>query len=522
MTGRLRAAIHTRKSSEEGLDQPFNSLDAQREACKAFIASQKSEGWSPVRTAYDDGGWSGGTMERPALKALLADIAAGRIDIVVVYKVDRLSRSLADFARMVDLFDARSVSFVSVTQAFNTTSSMGRLTLNVLLSFAQFEREVTGERIRDKIAASKAKGMWMGGNVPLGYSNGDRMLRINPAEAATVQHIFRRYLELGSVHALRDDLAATGYRTRQVTLSSGATRGGGPFGAGPLHHLLRNRIYLGEIVHRGTSHKGLHDPIIEHALFEAVQQRLASRSTPHTPHRPAAAPLAGILVDALGRPMAATHARGRSGRRYCYYLSSIPPSHPDAPRVLRRVPAPALETIVIGRLRAWSRRPAVTWPELLAFLRRIELHPEALVLTLVPPAHERWTIAAPDRCSTGEDNTLVVTAPLAVHTRGGRTACIAAGPRTRPDRALIAGLRRAHAELRARGIDPAACDPVPGDARAPGDPYLRRLCALAFLAPDIQRAILEGRQPASLRLADLTGSPVPLCWDGQRRRYGFA
>jgi site-specific DNA recombinase len=252
--GAIRCAIYTRKSSDEGLDQAFNSLDAQREAGEAYVTSQTCEGWKIIATRYDDGGHSGGTMERPGLQRLLADVEHGRIDVVVVYKIDRLTRSLADFARIVERFDAQSVSFVSVTQAFNTTSSMGRLTLNVLLSFAQFEREVTGERIRDKIAASKAKGMWMGGNLPLGYdlpAPGTRTLQVNEAEAVTVRQIFARYLELGSVHRLQRDLAEQAVCSKQRVTGTGKTIGGKPMNRGALFHLLRNRIYLGQIVHKG-------------------------------------------------------------------------------------------------------------------------------------------------------------------------------------------------------------------------------------------------------------------------------
>src|SRR5882762_634887 len=248
---RKRCAIYTRKSSEEGLEQEFNSLQAQSEACEAYIRSQRHEGWVLARTRYDDGGFSGGTMERPALQRLLADIQGGRIDIIVVYKVDRLTRALADFARLVEIFDAQSVSFVSVTQQFNTTSSMGRLTLNVLLSFAQFEREVTGERIRDKIAASKKKGMWMGGNVPLGYDASERTLIVNPAEAETVRCIFALYRELGCVRRVKEEADRVGLSTKRGTTASGTERGGRPFSRGHIYHLLSNPIYIGEIAHKG-------------------------------------------------------------------------------------------------------------------------------------------------------------------------------------------------------------------------------------------------------------------------------
>ena len=261
----IRCAIYTRKSSDEGLDQSFNSLDAQREAGEAYVKSQAHEGWKLRPTRYDDGGYSGGTMERPALRRLLADVDQGKVDVVVVYKIDRLTRSLPDFARIVERFDAQDVSFVSVTQSFNTTSSMGRLTLNVLLSFAQFEREVTGERIRDKIAASKAKGMWMGGTLPLGYdlpAPGTRILQVNQEEAATVRHIFTRYLELGSVHALQRDLAGQGILSKRRTARSGRTMGGLPFNRGALFHLLRNPIYLGRIRHKDVIHEGGHEAIV--------------------------------------------------------------------------------------------------------------------------------------------------------------------------------------------------------------------------------------------------------------------
>jgi site-specific DNA recombinase len=268
---RRRCAIYTRKSSEEGLDQEFNSLAAQRESCEAYIRSQQHEGWASARTRYDDGGFSGGNLERPALQHLIADIRAGRIDIVVVYKVDRLTRSLADFARLVELFDAHGVSFVSVTQQFNTTSSMGRLTLNVLLSFAQFEREVTGERIRDKIAASKKKGMWMGGNVPLGYDASERALVINPAEAETVRHIFALYREHGCVRRVKDEADRLGLRTKRITTANGAERGGTSFSRGHIYRLLSNPIYIGQIAHKDQLYPGQHRALIDDETWTVAE-----------------------------------------------------------------------------------------------------------------------------------------------------------------------------------------------------------------------------------------------------------
>ena len=312
---RLHCALYTRKSTEEGLEQAFNTLDAQREACEAYVKSQAGEGWRAVRSRYDDGGFSGASMERPALKRLLCDIEAGKVDVVVVYKIDRLTRSLPDFARMIEIFDRRRVSFVSVTQAFNTTTSMGRLTLHVLLSFAQFEREVTGERIRDKIAASKAKGMWMGGIVPLGYDppgDSTRALAVNRAEAEIVRTIFRAYVDLGSVHALQRWLEDRGIRSKRRVTRAGRLSGGGPFSRGALFQLLRNRLYLGMIVHKGRVHPGRHQAIIDADLFEAVLARLDANTRRRASklEQKADAPLAGRLFDADGQPMSPTFSYG--------------------------------------------------------------------------------------------------------------------------------------------------------------------------------------------------------------------
>src|ERR1700739_1669006 len=307
---RQRCATYTRKSSEEGLVQEFNSLAAQREACEAYIRSQQHEGWLLARHRYDDGGFSGGNLERPALQGLLADIRAGRIDIVVVYKVDRLTRSLADFARLVELFDAQGVSFVSVTQQFNTTSSMGRLTLNVLLSFAQFEREVTGERIRDKIAASKKKGMWMGGIVPLGYDASERTLVINPAEAETVRCIFTLYRELGCVRRVKEEADRLGLSTKRSTMASGTERGGKLFSRGHLYRLLSNPIYIGQIAHKGELYPGQHPALIDAETWTAVRDQLGTNATNRRGQAHATEPslLAGVLVDAQGERLTPSHA----------------------------------------------------------------------------------------------------------------------------------------------------------------------------------------------------------------------
>jgi site-specific DNA recombinase len=320
---KLRCAIYTRKSTDEGLDQAFNSLDAQREACASFIQSQKHEGWAVSPTVYDDGGFSGGSLERPALKRLLADIEAGQVDVIVVYKVDRLTRALSDFAKLVEIFDRRSVSFVSITQQFNTTTSMGRLTLNVLLSFAQFEREVIGERVRDKIAASKKKGRWMGGMSPLGYDVKDRKLVVNAEEARRVVSIYRRYLELKSVHALKDELAETGIRSKRRDRPDGTTYGGQQFSRGALYLILQNRIYRGETAHKGNSYPGEHPAILEQPLWDEVQAVLAKnrveRATGVRIKHPSL--LAGLVFDEKGERLTPTHAV-KKGTRYRYYVST--------------------------------------------------------------------------------------------------------------------------------------------------------------------------------------------------------
>src|SRR6267154_4729531 len=311
-----RCALYTRKSTEHNLDLAFTSLDAQREACEAYIKSQAHEGWRAIPGRYDDGAFSGASLERPALQQLLADIRAGTIDIVLVYKVDRLTRSLADFAKLIELFDAHDVSFVSVTQSFNTSSSMGRLTLNVLLSFAQFERELIGERVRDKIAASKRKGIWVGGPVPLGYAAVGKKIVVVAVEAEAVRTIFTRYLELGSVRALADDLDRRGIRSKPRRLSDGRTVGGGRFGVGALAYLLKNRFYIGEVVYRGEVHRGEHEPILARDLFDAVQARLAANAVARRVRlKGSPAILTGRIFDDRGNRMSPTHS-SKHGVRY--------------------------------------------------------------------------------------------------------------------------------------------------------------------------------------------------------------
>ncbi len=352
---KLRCAIYTRKSSEEGLDMEFNSLDAQREACEAFIASQKSEGWVELADRYDDGGFSGGTLERPALRRLLADIEDHRVDVVVVYKIDRLSRSLMDFAKLVDVFDRGGVTFVSVTQSFNTTTSMGRLTLNILLSFAQFEREVIGERIRDKFAASRKKGIWMGGFVPLGYGVENRKLVIEETEAAMVRMIFERFVEVGSATALARALAAEGVRTRRGRLVD----------KGFLYKLLNNRVYIGEAVHKGTAYPGEHQPIISRALWDKVHSilRESPRSRAANTRAQTPALLKGLIFGPTGCAMTPTHTR-RGDKLYRYYVSQDVLKRGRDACPVGRVPAAEIETAVVNQLRGLLRAPEIvvgTW-----------------------------------------------------------------------------------------------------------------------------------------------------------------
>src|SRR5262245_61539804 len=350
----FHCAIYTRKSSDEGLEQEFNSLDAQREACEAYVTSQRHAGWVALPDMYDDGGLSGGTMERPALQRLLADIKARKVQIIVVYKVDRLTRSLADFAKIVEVLDAHDASFVSVTQQFNTTTSMGRLTLNMLLSFAQFEREIAGERIRDKIAASKAKGMWMGGNVPLGFDVKDRRLVVNETEAATVRLIFRRYAELGSVALLKAELDRLGIMSKRREGARGALTGGKRFSRGALYLMLQNRLYRGEVAHREQIYPGQHKAITAPELWQGVQEQLAANRCGRSLAVGAEAPslLAGLIFDGDGNPMTPTHAT-KKGRRYRYYVSASLLAS-DRPRAQggMRVPAGDIEGLVRDRLRA--------------------------------------------------------------------------------------------------------------------------------------------------------------------------
>jgi DNA invertase Pin-like site-specific DNA recombinase len=444
-------AIYTRKSTEEGLDQDFNTLDAQREACEAYILSQKAEGWKPVKTHYDDGGYSGGNMNRPALEDLLDDIRAGKVQIVVVYKIDRLTRSLMDFSKLVEIFDEYGVTFVSVTQSFNTTTSMGRLTLNVLLSFAQFEREVTGERIRDKIAASKKKGLWMGGAPPLGYQCIDKKLCPEPEEQKTVRFIFEQYLECGSVRRLKELLENKGCKTPVRTSQKGRTYGGTPYSRGHLYKILGNPVYIGKIRHKGKIHDGQHPGIIPEDLYEAVQKQM-NDNTGSSPSKPvkSGSLLQGLLYDCDGTIYSPTYT-SKKGKRYCYYISQNLLQYKDHPKgLMARLPAFEAEKAVTQALEGWlaksnnlqnlfpDNEATIFWlkgnplpldnPKIRNILTKvvissgeITLHIDTLKLgqalaghaevTLNPPTEQEITIQIPYKTNTGNNGTILIESP---------------------------------------------------------------------------------------------------------------
>lgn len=380
---RLRCAIYTRKSSEDGLEQEFNSLHAQREACEAYITSQRSEGWVLVRDQYDDGGVSGGTLERAALRQLLQDVEAGLIDVIVVYKIDRLSRSLADFSKLVDVFERNHVTFVSVTQSFNTTTSMGRLTLNILLSFAQFEREVTAERIRDKFAASRKRGLWMGGNIPFGYDLDNRKLRVNPEEAATLRRIFERFVELGSATVLVKEIRAQGVVGKK----------GRPFDKSALYRLLRNRLYLGEAVHKGTSYPGEHEAIIDQALWDKVHGTLQESPRKRALHTRVKIPalLRGLIFTATGIAMTPT-STNKGNRRYRYYVSMDLIKSRDIvdDGIPKRLPAGTVEDAVLKELRRIIRAPETAAQVIAALTNDEHSIPDDRVVTALQQFDDLW------------------------------------------------------------------------------------------------------------------------------------
>jgi DNA invertase Pin-like site-specific DNA recombinase len=531
-----RCAIYTRVSTENGLEQEFNSLHAQREAAQAYIKSQAHEGWKLIRDHYDDGGFSGGSLERPGLQKLLADLRERRIDIVVVYKVDRLTRSLTDFAKLVEQFDSHGVAFVSVTQSFNTTTSMGRLTLNVLLSFAQFEREVTGERIRDKIAASKKKGIWVGGVVPLGYEVKDRKLIVNDEEAATVRLIFSRYLDLGSLPALQRDLRERGIITRRRALSSGRAIGGRPLTNGPLAYMLRNRMYLGEINHRDKSYPGEHQPIIDEKLFEAVQARLTENLRGRRLRRQSSnALLMGKLFDDRGNPMTPTYAI-KKGVRYCYYASCVlAQGRKEDAGSIPRVAAEALERIVLDAI---ALPPA----------KQIELRSSPPSAEALSPDRNGDAAERIEKIATDIDRITLCSRSIEIRflegsDRPSKVIAIPWSPQTfRRKREVIQpsseganGARPIRAEARTkllsavangrRWLDEIASRKVVGiEAIAAREGVSERSArmgiSLAFLAPDIIQAAVDGTLPRGLGVSRLMD--MPPSWADQRRALGVA
>jgi site-specific DNA recombinase len=553
---RLRCAVYTRKSSEEGLEQEFNSLDAQREACEAFIASQRHEGWMLLRDRDDDGGFSGGTMERPALQRLLADIAAKRIDVVIVYNVDRLTRALGDFARIVELFDRHNVSFVSVTQAFNTTSSMGRLTLNVLLSFAQFEREVTGERIRDKIAASKKKGMWMGGQPSLGYDVHNRKLVINEVEAKTVRMIFRRYVELKSVRDLKPELDTAGIVSKARRAADGSRYGSQRFSRGALYAMLQNRIYRGEITHKGTSYPGEHQAIVEEALFDQVQSILAANRTKRVSrHNQDPSPLTGLLFDTDGERLTPSHAL-KKGVRYRYYVSRHLITGHKTKRRGMRLPALGIEALIRTRigallgnpeeltsiLRAECDRAAIiasamrkakdfaSLPAadlgvaLRSFVSRISVLSDRVAITIQPDALAAWVSGGPAAEKDDEQKTTIVTATIRVQQRGQEMRLVfGADDELPPGHAGLARLlARAHV-LRRRLFEAQSTIDEVARAEDLTPSYVTRLVRLTFLAPDITTSSLSGRHDPDLTVSRLIADTrFPLDWNDQRRSFAPA
>ena len=558
---RLRCAIYTRKSSEEGLDQDFNSLDAQREACEAYVKSQASLGWKLTSKHYDDGGISGGTLNRPAIQELLDDIRKGSVDVVVVYKIDRLTRSLMDFAKIVDVFDDKGVSFVSVTQQFNTTTSMGRLTLNVLLSFAQFEREVTAERIKDKIAASKKKGMWMGGIVPLGYKAEEKKLIVNPEEAETVRYLFERYLELSSVKKLSEDAKSKGLAGRTYKQKNGEIRKTSPFGRGNLYHLLSNPIYIGKIRHQDNVYDGEHEPIIDQELWDAVQARMADNTKKRfsTTNTKSTTILTGLIYDETGDRLSPVHAM-KKGVRYRYYISNRL-SHGGTQQTDGwRIPADQLEHPVLNILtehltnplklgelvpqndmrvsehqslfasaaklaKQFDKSPASIKKQLLAsFVSRIELQPDKLIIGLdVTKLH---SVLMDKETPPGHSAIKTIELKHKLRKRGVEAKLVLTTPEVRepdPDHHLITLISKAY--LWAGKLTDSSATSIGELAKQQNeDPAeISRFLPLAFLAPDIIESILEGTQPVDLTIQRLREiASLPIDWNEQRELLGFA
>lgn len=529
-----RCAIYTRKSSEEGLEQDFNSLHAQREACEAYIKSQRHESWQVIKTHYDDGGFSGGNMERPALRQLLQDISDGKIDIVVVYKVDRLTRALSDFAKIIDAFDKHNVSFVSVTQQFNTTSSMGRLTLNVLLSFAQFEREVTGERIRDKIAASKAKGIWMGGFVPLGYDAMDRKLVVNEHEAETVRYIFRRYLELRCVRALQEEIAEKGIRSKAREKS--AKYGKSILSRGTLYKLLGNPIYIGQIRHKGITHPGMHEGIIDAALWKQVQHTLNNSAVKSGANRKTkASSLIGKLFDESGEPLTPSHAN-KKGKRYRYYISKhLTTGKTDTSKSGWRLPAQEIEQLVMNAVRniladksTISRtltEADIVGPQISALLEivqklRDDEYPPLLQRAELSQNEIRITVSLLSVVPAAIKNPITIThsIPMQMKRRGCEMRLVinAGQPAATPDPILRRSIAQAYYWFDVLQSGQASNIAEIAAQEDVDERYIAQRLPFAFIAPDMIDRIIAGTQPVTLTTdALLRRVNIPLEWEAQ-------
>jgi site-specific DNA recombinase len=535
----VRCAIYTRVSTDQGLEQDFNSLDAQHDAAEAYIRSQAHAGWTLIRARYDDGGYSGGSTERPALQQLLADVRARKVDVIVVYKVDRLTRSLADFAKLVELFDGHGVSFVSVTQQFNTTTSMGRLTLNVLLSFAQFEREVTSERIRDKIAASKRKGLWVGGMVPLGYATKDRKIVVVEDEAERVRIIFRRYLELGSLNLLMADLRDRGIATKVRSHSTGRTIGGIPFTRGPLAHLLRNRFYIGEVAYKDEVFPGAQSAILDRDLFDAVQAKLDDQLTNYTASRAKSeALLIGRIYDDRGNRMSPSHAR-KQGIRYRYYISApLLQGQAGSAGSIPRVSAAEIEAVVLQAVRDHLKDSVRTDDRDLisTHLIRVEVHADHLAvelkgLTGTAPKGDRRPARHgshdKQQDADGIDHAVLLIPWQKNPSKRRREIIVPVSASARDLRPIRAETRVTLVTSIARGrrwLDEIVTGKVTGvEQIAARDRcsvrQVNMTISLAFLAPDLVKAAVEGRLPRGIGIARLRDAPVE--WSRQHAMLGL-
>jgi DNA invertase Pin-like site-specific DNA recombinase len=499
----LHCAVYTRKSTEHGLELEFNSLDAQRDACEAYIKSQSSLGWRALPQHYDDPAFSGGNLDRPALKKLLTDIEAGTVDIVVVYKIDRLTRSLADFARLVEAFDARSISFVAVTQQFNTTTSMGRLTLNVLLSFAQFERELSSERVRDKVAASRRKGKWTGGTVPLGYDAVNKKLVVNKVEAETVRTIFRLYLELKSFSRLVAELYRRSIVTKRRDTKVAKYNGGIPFTYGPLAYFLKNRIYIGEVHHSGKWFEGEHEAIVDRLAFERIQDLLKSNTNGRrTNSSKSGALLQGRLYDDRDNLMTPSFS-SKNGVRYRFYVSTALRGRKDKAGSIRRISAPEIEAIVEVGVREQLKTPngGPTRESIFARIGRVVVKANAIAVT----------------ARIDDDNPVSRTfeLPWATREKSG-LAGIEPTPNGKPDQKLLQSVVRAHAWLNelSRGTHTSIESLATVVKLHPK--VIRQALRLAFLAPEITESILQGEQPAHLSLATIPFA-LSLAWAKQHQ-----